>query len=278
MTQTKLNQLIHVFIYLVLVLSAAITVGVAVALTNAGTVIVNSATVTYKNAAGQAMTPITATVTVTVQAVNRVIVVGNTNVVLPGGAKSLVYYTLTNVGNTPDTYNLTTALLGLAGANPADITVGKIFSIPSNTVGGASGAAVVATSVVSPGSSAVFAVEVSAVSAILPDLNYNINLTATSVNVVTATATGVDTVTTANYKLNLIKTIQNITQSGAVFIAPWTITIGKGDVIEYTDTLENASNGVNPIPVDKVLIQATAYSLQGASISLVALGKRPCQL
>lgn len=259
----------------------------AFAATTSGTLITNTANVTYMDGSGMTRTAVSNTISVTVIAVNVVIVTGNNPQVLSPNSPVLVYFRVANTGNTFDQYNLTVSLTPLGGASPSSVIVGGIFLIPSNTIGGASGgAALTSTSILPPASSAVYGVELTAALGIVSGSQYDISLAATSTNTTlansiangnpasagfgaAATSTGIDTVTGANHKISLVKTIQNITQGGAV--STGTINVSVGDVIEYTDTVINVPDGLIPVPIDNVTIDSSIYQLAGASVALVPL-------
>lgn len=259
----------------------------AFAATTSGTQITNTANVTYKDTAGVTRTAVSNTISVTVTAVNAVVVTGNNPQTLSPNAPVLVYFRVANAGNTFDKYNLTVSLAPLGGASPSSVIVGSIFLVPSNTIGGASGgAALTSTAILPPASSVVYAVTLTAAFGIVSGSQYNISLTATSTNTTLAnsiangnpasggfgaavSSNGTDLVTGANYKISLVKTIQNITQGGAV--STGTINVSKGDVIEYTDTVTNLSNGPISVPLKNVTIDASVYQLAGASVALVPL-------
>lgn len=258
----------------------------ASAATAPGTLITNTATVTYKNLSGINFVVNSNTVSITVSAVNSVSVLGNNPQFLPANSTVIVYFTVINNGNTNDSFTLTTAIAPVGGANAANATLGNIYTVPSNTIGGASGVVTLKTGVLTPGSSTVIAVAVTSTPAIVASAQYDISLTATSTNTTvansvangnsaavpvgsTASATGTDRVSGTNYTLSIVKTIQNITQAGAV--STGTITAAIGDVLEFTDTITNIPNGTPPTPVDNVDIESTIYNLVGASVSLVPL-------
>ncbi len=258
----------------------------ASAATAPGTIVTNTATVTYKNAAGVTSTAISNTVSITISAVNSVSVLGNNPQFLPAKSTVIVYFTVTNNGNTNDSFTLTTAIAPVGGAIAANATLGSIYTVPSNTIGGASGVVTPKTGILAPGSSAVIAVAVTSTAAIAAGAQYDISLTATSTNTTVAnsvangnsaaipigspaSATGTDRVTGANYTLSIVKTIQNITQGGAV--STGTIAAAIGDVLEFTDTITNTPNGTPPTPIDNVDIESTVFNLAGASVSLVPL-------
>lgn len=259
----------------------------AFAATTSGTLIANTANVTYIDASGVTRTAVSNTISVTVIAVNAVVVTGNNPQVLSPNSPVLVYFRVANTGNTFDKYSLAVSLTPLGGASPSNVIVGSIFLVPSSTIGGASaGAALTSTSILPPASSALYGVEVSAASVIVSGSQYNFSLTATSTNTTLANSiangnpasagfgaaaisTGIDLVTGANYKISLVKTIQNITQGGAV--STGTINVSRGDVIEYTDTVTNLSNGAISVPINNVTIDSSIYQLVGASVALVPL-------
>lgn len=258
----------------------------ASAATAPGTVVTNTATVTYRNTGGVTFSVNSNTVSVTVAAVNSVSVLGNNPQFLPASSTVLVYFTVTNTGNTNDNFTLTTSIAPVAGASASNAALGSIYTVPSNTIGGASGAVTLNTGILAPGSSVVIAVAVRSTAAIAANAQYDVSLTAATTNTSVANsvangnspaipvgsptnATGTDRVTGANYTITMVKTIQNITQGTPV--STGTINAAFGDVLEFTDTITNTPNGTPPTAINNVDIELSVFQLTGASVSLVPL-------
>lgn len=105
--------------------------------TAAGTAIINSVSVAYKNAAGTAQTPVTGTVTVTVSLVGSVAWVGTPTNQTVNSAQAITNYTvqLKNLGNGSDTFTLTPSD-GTTEVTPADLTTGSFTVTPDESGAG----------------------------------------------------------------------------------------------------------------------------------------------
>ena len=200
--------------------------------------ITNQATATYDDASANNYTSNSNTTTVTVQTVYAVTV--NTPVDQSGGASALINYayTVTNMSNVANTFNLSAAseaagetwtatLYADDGASPND----GIRDGDENTV-------IASTGSLAAGANYKFFVEVT-----IPDSGSNPTTDDTILTVIgTGDATAVDdtsdtvTTTASVPNLSIVKQVRNVTDSGSFAN---TATADPGDILEYQIAITN---------------------------------------